>query len=141
MFRLVKSLDWPKKSLSEELKLLLTDGFVIQEECYFLKKLHLPNTSTSKKDFVDKTGYECFVNSIHTDDYVTADFVIQAYLFLDEIFKRWNSSFDNLTLRGIISQTEFGANVKFHVVRGSEKWIIENQVENFEDALIISESR
>jgi hypothetical protein len=140
MFQLLKSINWDNKLLSSNLAALLSDGFVIQGNCYFLKKLFDSQISVKKEDFIDCTGYECFINSIHIDDYVNSDFLDQAYFFLEEVFKLWNNSHNKLTLRGIISETEFGANIKFHVVRESEKWIVESEIENFEEAIIISNS-
>lgn len=139
MIPIYRSLDWGKQKLDKKLHHLTSKGFTHINNCYFLKQLYEMQKSANLEDFVDKTGYECFVNSIHIDDYLKSDFIIQGYLFLDKVFKLWNQLGNSHRLKGYLSQTEYGANVKFHVLRENENWIQQQDVDKFEEPILISE--
>ena len=139
MFSLYKGLELSKKKIATNLLHLSNGGFIENNGCYFLKKLYNINRHLKESNFPDKTGFECFVNSIHIDDYTNDDFLAQAIFFLNEIFINWSQDGDKI-LKGIIGQTEYGANIKFHVVRDGENWIDEKKIDEFKDGLIIQTS-
>lgn len=140
MFLLLRAVDWEHRDLQYDLLGIVSGGFVLHEECFFLKRLIQSQMHVRKSDFFDDVACECFVNSIHVDDYVEGDYLVQAVLFMDEVFERWIKYNSEKTLVCIISQTEFGASIKFHVKRKGQKWIEENDVEKFEEAIVICES-
>jgi hypothetical protein len=119
---------------------LLSEGFIIQKGRYFLKALHEYQSHINDTDFTDDTGYECFINSIHFDDYVSNDVFEQALLFSENLIKVWNAQNNGLVLMLVLSETDFGFNLKFHLYREEENWINENDIDKFEEALIVFNS-
>ena len=87
----------------------------------------------------DKTGYECFINSVHVDDYVQCDYVAYACLFAEALLSTWRHSGARDIAQAIISSDEFGAVVKFHVARSGESWVNE-ELEKYEQALLVADS-
>jgi len=125
--------------LPDELSALLAAGFVEVNGCAFLTSLIAKDTNASGDDFPDRTGYECFVNSLHIDDYVESDFLECACLFVSEAFKQWRAQSIPSLLQAIISYDEFGSLVKFHVVRSGESWVDED-IDSYEDAILVLDS-
>jgi len=126
--------------LNTSLLELLSEGFIIYKGCYFLKSLHKIQGHINEFDFTDATGYECFINSIHIDDYVDNDVLEQALLFSDSLINEWNAQNNGLILKLILSETDFGFNLKFHLRREKEDWINEKDINKFEEALIVFNS-
>lgn len=127
-------------NLNSALLDLLSEGFIIQKGRYFLKSLHEHQSHINDLDFTDDTGYECFINSIHFDDYVSNDVFEQALLFSENLIKVWNAQNNGLVLMLVLSETDFGFNLKFHLYREEENWINENDIDKFEEALIVFNS-
>ena len=61
-------------------------GLVEVGNLIFLKKLYQNDTNATADDFIDSTGYECFVNSLHVDDYVHDNYLQQAIIFAKYYF-------------------------------------------------------
>jgi len=125
------------KKLNDNLNHLLLEGFLFYEDCCFLTTLYKQQNHINKSDFIDKTGYECFINSVHIDDYVEKDLFEQVILFSIKLIELWNNQNNKLILNMILSETDFGFNLKFHVYRENERWINENEICKFEEAIII----
>jgi hypothetical protein len=140
MFYLIFNSIFINQKLSLELSQFFNEGFVLINGCYFLKKLHKHNTKIFESHFIDKTGYESCVNSFHTDDYIKNDLFEQTILFSDLLIKEWQELKTNLNLIVIISQTDFGYNIKFHTERLNEKYINENELHKFNEAILIIKS-
>jgi hypothetical protein len=134
-----RHLNFDGKLLSPKLSNLLSDGFVAMNGCIFLKSLSDLQTNATQPNFPDKTGYECFVNSIHIDDYVDDEYVVNACLFLEALFKSWRQLLNEKVIRAIVAKDEFSTVVKFHIAREGETWIAEN-IERNEDAILVAES-
>ncbi|SFO39209.1 hypothetical protein SAMN05421741_14917 [Paenimyroides ummariense] len=126
-----------KFKIESQLQELLSEGFIEHNGCYLLKTLYKQNQHINKSDFPDSVSYECLINSVHVDDYVDTDFFEQALLFSMKIIEIWNSKYADLRLNLILSQTDFGFNLKFHLHRKNEQWINKNEIDNFEEALIV----
>ncbi|MFC5769825.1 hypothetical protein [Thauera sinica] len=90
----------------------------------------------SSQDFPDKTGYECFVNSVHIDDYVSAEYLTYAFIFVEDCFASWEREGRNESLLAIVVCDEFGAVVKLHVARDGESWT-GNDLEKYEEGILI----
>lgn len=127
------------KPISQPLIKLFANGFTVVDECVFLQSLLSLNQNATLHDFPDKTGFECYVNSIHIDDYAEDGDLEQTVFFLFELFKLWNKEFKNKILRAIISSDEFGTVLRFHVLRDDESWIAEN-LEEYEEAVLVADS-
>src|SRR5690554_2407495 len=126
-----------EKTLPMELKKIAKNGFIDKNGCVFLKELANRQTNVNLDDFIDKTGYECFINSLHIDDYVESNFLSYALVFVFELFERWKK---NKNLQAIISVDEFGAVVKLHKDRVGESWIGGN-IEDYEEAILAIDSQ
>lgn len=127
------------KKLPTELSKLIASGFHVRDNHTFLVSLSKIDTNVSADDFPDKTGYECFINSVYIDDYVESDYLAFAFLFLKELFNEWDKFGSNEVLRAIISFDEFGALIKFHIARKGESWISE-ELESYEESILVTDS-
>jgi len=128
-------------ALAENLLELLASGVVIDDGCAFLAALQIRGGNSRLDSFPDRTGYECFINSIHIDDYVTSDFVLQACLFVEALFESWRGGEGTgcRKLQAIISCDEFGAVVKFCLVRDGESWLSDD-LEKYEEGILVADS-
>lgn len=140
MFQLILRQIGIGERLESPLQEILSEGFLVINDCYVLKGLFEQQNHVSVSDFVDKTAYECFINSIHIDDYVKNDFFIQAMFLTERLILEWNKLTNHLVLQVIISETDFGVNVKFHVLRQNEIWIDGRELNKFSEAVMICRS-
>jgi hypothetical protein len=124
------------KIMNENLSKILNSGFLKKNDCYFLKAMY-KNAKVKRQDFIDNTGYECFVNSFNIDDYITGNYIEESVFFAKQLLSIWNQLHTSLFLKCIISETDFGAKIRFHVIRIGENWIVESDVDNFDQAICI----
>lgn len=90
---------------------------------------------------MDDIGAECFINSLHIDDYVQSDYFAQGILFAKEVLRKWKLFNQKLELAVILSQSHdesgimrrdgLGVNVKFYVRRDGDEWVFDD-LEGFE---------
>jgi hypothetical protein len=139
MAREIETIDLDGKVLPSELAQLLTLGFYEREGCIFLASLATGSTNVSVSNFPDKTGYECFIYSVHVDDFVKSNYLDYACLFVEALLSAWRESVESDTAMAIISSDEFGAVVKLHVARSGESWVSED-LESYEDAILVADS-
>ncbi|AXF61878.1 hypothetical protein DVA43_21220 [Leclercia sp. W6] len=132
MLEALRNACWSDLVLPKELCLWVEKGFVKQADCFFLAALFTvyPNDNY----LMDKTGVECFVNSFHIDDYVSERYLDYACLFCNTILNKWPLERNDKKLNMIVSMDEFGAVVKFHVIRQGETWL-SNNLEKYEEAI------
>lgn len=114
-------------------------GFSTIEGCFFLKRCFEISTNASSEDFPDKTGYECFINSLNIDDYVSENYLEYGLSFVNNTFGLWNSLKLNDELISVLSMDEFGLKVKFHVARIGERWLSDD-LEAYEEAILMISS-
>jgi hypothetical protein len=138
MFNLIYKIPHREHHLDKHLESIIEAGFKELNGYYFISSLVKNSQSVIASDFPDKAGFECFVNSIHIDDYVDTDFLQQGLLFVEKVFEVWNDKNKSLPLVGVISKTEFGANVKFYFQRPNEVYINITDIDKFEDPVLIS---
>lgn len=130
----------PKRgALPAELSKLAAGGFFEQNGIHFLSCLEPLARSAVLSDFVDRTGYECFVNSIHVDDYVSDDFLGCAIDFADQLFVAWRNSGVDAVLNVIVSCDETGAVVRCHSSRKGERWLAAN-LDGYDEAVLVVDS-
>jgi hypothetical protein len=123
--------------LNSELLKIAASNFIEINDCWFLNSLLNKQLHIKSSEFIDKTGYECFVNSLHIDDFVKKNFLSQAILFIGEIIENWVNLNNHKSLEIILSETDFGISIKFHLVRENEEWIAINDVEKFTEGIMI----
>lgn len=146
MINMNKKMDAEYRRLSESgidlhgaLGEIVHGGFCSEDGCFFLKKCFEVDTNVSRKDFFDKTGYECFINSINIDDYVDSNYLEYGVLFVRNVFSLWNSFEKNKKFISIVSLSDFGLKVKFHLARPDERWLDEN-LEGYENSILVVDS-
>ena len=130
------SLDLAGLVVGRELGEIIETGFLMLDGCVFLKSLHGLSVGVAASNFPDSVGYECFVNSIHVEDYVLLGHVSQAILFVSEVFAAWRN-FSNADggLAAIVLVDGFGVVVKFHLAREGESWLA-SDLEKYEEAVL-----
>lgn len=114
---------------------------VINKGCYdvdgaiFLSERYL-SSFVSLEDFSDLTGLECFVNSLHIDDFVDDNWIATAIWFYEKTSSLLKSKYPNAFFRFIISCCELSCTVRFHKIRSGEQWICDD-VDTYEDEAIL----
>ncbi|EUC17707.1 UNVERIFIED_ORG: hypothetical protein BDU10_7515 [Burkholderia sp. CF145] len=126
------------RSLSPSLKAVADNGFVHHNGCYVLRDLSA-TTNATRSTLGDSTGYECFVNSLHIEDYEADQPLAQAILFVMQVFQIWNAAAPNKYLTAIVSAGEFSVVAKFHVKRPDEHWLSDN-IEGYDDPVLSIDS-
>jgi hypothetical protein len=111
------------------------------EGCVFLDLLYKCRGNAKLDAFPDKTGYECFVNHIHLDDY-SDDIAGQLKLALGlmqrikQNFRR--SEYSQLPIEFIVSVNESSCVLRFHILREGQDYL-DNDLSTYKlDAIAIS---
>ena len=132
-------IDWNQKKLPSILSEIVFTGFRKENDCFCLDALTKGKTNVTYSDFPDKTGYECFINSIHIDDFIDSNYLAYACLFVEDCFDMWRRSGFQEKLQAIISSDEFGSLVKLHIVRKGEAWV-SDELEQYEESILVADS-
>jgi hypothetical protein len=118
------------KQLSRKLVELLDAGFTRADGCVLQAALEKLRGNANIDDFPDRTGYECFVNHIHVEDYFDEDGSFgqiarlgQGIAFANDLKERLSSFSADENFRLIVSSDESSCSVRFHVIRNGEEWL------------------
>lgn len=125
--------------LNPSLRALLKGGFHGLAGCQFLSGLHARAQNVDLKDFSDAVGLECFINSIHIDDYIEEGLLSQAIAFVQELFETWKEAQSDQALVAIISAEEDSVVVKFHLKREDQQWL-KDDLDGYLDAILQANS-
>ncbi|UEP37918.1 hypothetical protein LL998_18295 [Burkholderia ambifaria] len=87
----------------------------------------------------DCTGYECFVNSLHVDDYDSVSPFTQAIMLVKEVFTVWNTIQRTVKLVAVVSADQFNVVTKFHVQRPGQQWLSDN-INGYDDPVMSIDS-
>ena len=136
MINLINKTNHAGSQLPKELEDLIDQGFVEEDGCFFIFSQFEKMTNASKSNFQDKTGHECFINSIHIDDFVKKDYIINSLLFVNSIFCKLPA--DKNKIKAIVVADDAGALVKIHSIREGEFWIDDN-LDEYADAVFTAE--
>jgi hypothetical protein len=120
--------------LIPSLKRIAETGFEVRDGCYFLREF-AELSRGSRANFIDATGYECFANAIHIEDYEEISPLVQALLFVERAFGVWNATQPAKTLAAVVSADEYSVVVRFHVHRAGEQWL-QDDIEGYEDPVL-----
>ncbi|AOB31662.1 hypothetical protein AKI39_14640 [Bordetella sp. H567] len=118
---------------------IIDEGFDVRAGCYFLAALLRKATNVSRSSFIDCTGYECFVNSIHIEDYDDQAPLAQAVQFISRVFSGWRTWTYTSSLVAIVGGNESSVVVKFHAKRPTERWLSDD-IELYDDPTMSVES-
>ena len=126
------------RTLAPSLMQIANDGFEVRDGCYVLRALSM-QANAPRARFGDCTGYECFVNSLHVEDYCTETPLAHALLFAMEVLRKWRLEKPTSCLVAILTADEFSVVAKFHVKRDGEQWLGDD-IERYEDPVMSVDS-
>ena len=95
-------------------------------ECILLAALADKTGNSSISDFADRTGWECFVNKIHLEDWLDdlalekQELLIAQAILLAERLKPLVAT---VALRFIVSFDEMSCTLRMHQIRQGEDWL------------------
>lgn len=125
--------------LAPSLQRIAKHGFIRTDGCCLIADLLPESTNVTRFSFPDRTGYECFINTIHIEDYDDKSPLSQAFKFVMCVFDIWRQSDADQTLVAIVSVDELSVVVRFHVKRPGEHWVGQN-LEAYEDPIMLIDS-
>jgi len=140
-----ENLDDPK-ALPQKLLTLLDAGFAEVEQCVFLSALR-KETPVKRLDFPDRTGYECFVNQIHIENYLEngglppLELLGRGIALARELKTRLSQLHGGKHYRIIVAFDGSSCTVRFHTVRPDEEWIDKNGGGRTREAIAVLETR
>ena len=138
-------LDNPE-ALPQELLTLLNAGFLEQDQCVFLSALR-KEAPVKRLDFPDCTGYECFVNHIHVEDYLEngglppSELLGCGIALARELKARLCALHGARHFRIIVAFQGAMCSVRFHTIRPDEEWMDKDLHGYGEEAIAILETR
>lgn len=131
--------DIEKIELPPELNEIVSQGFVELTGCFLSKKLLSYCKSSSSNDFEDEIAFECFVNSIHIEDYVIEKHFEHSIIFSNYMIRKWNKDHPG-SLNVIISLDDetLLPTIKFHLKRIGKSWLNEDDLDSSIQAVLIT---
>jgi hypothetical protein len=99
----------------------------------------------NKDNFPDLTGYECFLNHIHIEDYLDISspgpqaLLKQGVVFALHVKNQLEKFFQHSKFRLIVAFNESGCNVRFHCLRLGEKWLSEDLEQDTGESILVLE--
>ena len=114
--------------LARELRQLLDAGFTRVADCVLLTSQMALTRSVSPDDFPDRTGYECFVNHLHLEEYFgdsidQLELATQGVAFARRLKEELDSFAAGERFMVILAISEVECNVRFHKMRHGEEWV------------------
>ena len=134
------------KALPQKLLTMLNEGFVEEDQCMFLSLLK-KNAPVKRPDFPDCTGYECFVNHIHVEDYLEngglppLEVLGRGLALAYELKARLARMHGDKHFRIIVAFNGLNCSVRFHTVRPDEEWVDKDLLGYAEGAVAILETQ
>src|SRR5699024_3462862 len=114
--------------LPQELEDILSEGFTKKNGCFLSKKLLKLCSSVSYSNFEDEIAYECFVNSLHMEDYVNKNHLDYSVVFCNKLIEIWREN-EMLNVIMTLDDETFLPTVKFHVKRDNVSWLNEDELD------------
>lgn len=114
--------------------------FVNVNNCYCISSLYQSCKNAALDLLPDETGFECYVNHVHIDDYNRDEQLETALLVCTTIEEKWlGSPFGFQLLRQIISYSDSSCVYRCHVVREGQSWLASN-LAKYEELIIVIDS-
>ncbi len=136
--------------LAPQLQSLVVAPLREYEGGVFLEPLFNKAAIGAKTHSYDLTGWECFVNHVHIDDYIGAhqesdeepiDVLLQGLKFAVELIKKLKKyKPEEVVFRIIVSYSDYACTVRFHEIRENESWLSDSLENYSEEALYVFET-
>lgn len=117
---------WQSTPLHPALRRIAKEGLIRRDGCLFLAIAAREQSNATVSSFEDKTGYECFINHIHVEDYVATNVAEQTFGFVFSILTWWNGRRFDGVLNSISTFDEGLAGIRFHLKRRNENWLADD---------------
>jgi hypothetical protein len=133
-------------NLSIELLGLVEPGFMVVDGIVLLKTQEQIAKSVKLDNFPDPTGYECFVNHVHIEDYLSDSeldsnaLLKQGIALANKIVEELSSLFPGKPFKVIVGANESGCSVRFHLVRSGENWLSDDLDKYSQEAILVLET-
>ncbi len=116
------------QSLEQALLEILKQGFVEQDGCIVFAWFKEAAGNTSVAQCFDETGYECFLNHLHIQDYLKNSSYIsarleQGFAFILCLASLLMNRYPSATFKIILSCSDDDCSVRFHKVRPNQTWV------------------
>jgi hypothetical protein len=112
-----------KEPLEAELARIADAGIVSTDQGFVLREFADVETNATRENFPDATGYECFINHLHIEDYIGKPSATQSILLAICVLAKWIDQGHAGQLIAIISSDEESVIVRFHHKRPNESWL------------------
>lgn len=128
-----------KITLPHELNEVVEQGFVELFSCFLSKKLLGYSGAIKPDSFEDEIALECFVNSIHIEDYVSENYFQHSIVFCNSMIKKWNEKHAGV-INVIISLDDetLLPTIKFHLKRKDTSWLDEDNLDSSIQAVLVT---
>ena len=131
--------DIEKLNLPYELNDIVEQGFVELHGCFLSKKLLSYCNSVTPDVFEDEIAFECFVNSIHIEDYVSEKYLQYSIIFCNSIIKKWSENYvDCLNVIISLDDETLFPTIKFHLRRKGVSWLDEDNLDSSIQAVLVT---
>jgi hypothetical protein len=133
-------------NLGSELLRLVEPGFVVIEGAILLNTQEQLTASIKPDNFPDLTGYECFVNHVHIEDYLSDaelssnSLLKQGLAFANKIVEELSSLFPDKPFKAIVAANESSCSVRFHLIRSGENWLSDDLDKYGQEAILVLET-
>jgi len=130
-------------NLNSELLKLIEPGFTMKDGAVLLKTQEKLAMDIRPDNFPDLTGYECFVNHIHIEDYLgdaergSNSLLEQGLAFANKIVEELSSLYLGKPFKVIVATNESGCSVRFHMIRNGENWLSDDLDEYGQEAILV----
>lgn len=129
--------DMTKVVVPDALQCIVAMGTTEVGDCVVLKELWAL-ANVSEADFIDATGFECFVNHIHVDDCAADDLVQISVSTLNRLSRHLRQGYPSRRFVGIIAYDDVSCTVRFHTDRLAERYLAA-ELEEYDEAVCVIE--
>jgi hypothetical protein len=133
-------------NLSSELLAIVEPGFIVVDGAVLLKTQEKFVNNIKPDNFPDLTGYECFVNHMHIEDYLgdaeldSNALLKQGIALANKIVEALSSLFPDKLFKAIVAANESGCSVRFHLIRSGENWLSDDLDKYGQEAILVLET-